>query len=262
QRARDRESAGGIALALLRLRGLRPHPPPEPAAHPGAGAAGRVRGGVRGDARVGRPPASARDVRLAAPVEDRRVGVRQGQRRARADRGAIGIRQHAAHRREKGAGAADGVAERSARVKLGIDVVGALRPHTRAGRYTAEFVSALTRIDPGPEVVLFCNAFRVKDAGKVLGLGPPVVNPRIPGRVLLTAWRCLRWPPIDVLIGPVDGFHTSDWVHPPQRHGATLATVHDVGALVHPDWYAPDVVEVHRRKNEAAARKATAIITG
>jgi len=90
-------------------------------------------------------------------------------------------------------------------VKLGIDVVGALRPHTRAGRYTAEFVSALTRIDPGPEVVLFCNAFRVKDAGKVLGLGPPVVNPRIPGRVLLTAWRCLRWPPIDVLIGPVDG---------------------------------------------------------
>ncbi|HTH66311.1 MAG TPA: glycosyltransferase family 1 protein [Gemmatimonadales bacterium] len=147
-------------------------------------------------------------------------------------------------------------------MKLGIDVVGALRPHTRAGRYTAEFVSALTRIDPGPEVVLFCNAFRVKDAGKVLGLGPPVVNPRIPGRVLLTAWRCLRWPPIDVLIGPVDGFHTSDLVHPPQRHGATVATVHDVGALVHPDWYAPDVVEVHRRKNEAAARNSDAIITG
>jgi len=154
------------------------------------------------------------------------------------------------------------VAKQSARVKVGIDVVGALRPDTGAGRYTAEFVGALTRIDPGPEVVLFCNAFRVKDAGKVLGLGRPVVNPRIPGRVLLTAWRYLRWPPIDALIGPVDVFHTSDWVHPPQRHGATVATVHDVGALVHPDWYAPDVVEVHRRKNEAAARKATAIITG
>jgi len=147
-------------------------------------------------------------------------------------------------------------------VRVGIDVVGALRPETGAGRYTAGFVRALEEMAPELELVLFCNAFRIRDVGQALGLSRPIVNPRIPGRVLLTAWRRLGWPPIEAFTGPVDVFHTSDWTHPPQRRGATVATVHDVGALIHPEWYAPDVVEIHRRKTRAAAEKAAAIITG
>jgi glycosyltransferase involved in cell wall biosynthesis len=147
-------------------------------------------------------------------------------------------------------------------VRVGIDVVGALRPDTGAGRYTAGFVRALVEIAPELELVLFCNAFWAGDLGEALGLARPIVNPRIPGRVLLTAWRRLQWPPIDALIGPVDVFHASDWIHPPQRRGATVTTVHDLGALVHPEWYAPGVVDIHRRKNRAAAERAAAIITG
>jgi glycosyltransferase involved in cell wall biosynthesis len=146
-------------------------------------------------------------------------------------------------------------------VRVGIDVVGALRPDTGVGRYTAGFVRALVEIAPDLDLVLFCNAFRIRDVGRALGLPRPIVNPRIPGRVLLTAWRQLQWPPVDALVGPVDVFHTSDWIHPPQRRGASVATVLDLGALVHPEWYASDVVEIHRRKNQAAAQRATAIIT-
>jgi hypothetical protein len=114
-------------------------------------------------------------------------------------------------------------------------------------------------VAPELELVLFCNAFR-SNFGTLLDLPGLVVNPRIPTRFLLAAWERLHWPPIDALIGRVDVFHTSDWVHPPQRRGATVATINDVGPLVHPEWYAPDVVEIHRRKNRAAADRATAII--
>jgi len=146
-------------------------------------------------------------------------------------------------------------------VRVGIDVGGVLRPDTGSGRYTDELIRALARMAPELELVLFCNACRISNVAAVLGLPGLVVNPRIPTRVLLAAWERLHWPPIEMFIGPIDVFHTSDWVHPPQRRGVTITTINDVGPLAHPEWYAPDIVELHRRKNHAAAALATAITT-
>jgi glycosyltransferase involved in cell wall biosynthesis len=145
-------------------------------------------------------------------------------------------------------------------VRVGIDVAGALRPETGVGRYTRELTRGLSALAPELELVLFCNSFRTRDIGRALDLPGPIVNPRIPARLLLFAWERLHWPSIEAFTGRVDVFHTSDWVHPPQHKGATVTTVLDVGALAHPEWYAPEVVEIHRRKNQAAADKATAII--
>ncbi|MFZ1058823.1 MAG: glycosyltransferase family 1 protein [Candidatus Rokuibacteriota bacterium] len=143
---------------------------------------------------------------------------------------------------------------------MGIDVAGALQPETGIGRYTLGLAGSLAELAPDLEVVLFCNAFRIRDVGRVLNLPGRVVNPRLPARVLLAAWERLHWPPVDLFTGRVDVFHTSDWVHPPQRRGATVTTIHDLGALVHAEWYASDVVKIHQRKNQAAADLATAII--
>lgn len=145
-------------------------------------------------------------------------------------------------------------------MRVGIDIGGPLRPDTGSGRYTQELIRSLPQVAPELELVLFCNAFRTRNAGAVLDLPGLVVNPRIPTRFLLAAWQRLNWPPIESLIGRVDVFHTSDWVHPPQRRGARVTTIHDVGPLAHPEWYAPDIVEIHRRNNRAAADLATAII--
>lgn len=145
-------------------------------------------------------------------------------------------------------------------LRVAIDAAGALRPGTGIGRYTVELVKGLVRVAPELRLVLFANSFRDRVPDEVRRLPARVVNPRIPARVLLGAWRRLRWPPIELFTRSVDVLHTSDWVHPPQRSGASVATVHDVAALEHPGWYAPDVVEIHRRKNRAAAEGATAII--
>ncbi len=147
-------------------------------------------------------------------------------------------------------------------MRVGLDVAGALHPETGAGRYTRELTRSLAQVGPQLELVLFCNAFRMSNVGAALNLPGRVVNPRIPSRFLLGAWHRLRWPPIDTLIGRVDVFHTSGWgVHPPQRRGASVTTILDVGALVYPEWYAPEIVEVHRRTNQDAADLASAIIT-
>jgi glycosyltransferase involved in cell wall biosynthesis len=79
-------------------------------------------------------------------------------------------------------------------------------------------------------------------------------------RCLLAAWERLGWPAVETFIGDVDIFHASDWVHPPQRRGSSVTTIHDVCALVHPEWYTREVVGIHRRKNQATAEKATEII--
>jgi glycosyltransferase involved in cell wall biosynthesis len=146
-------------------------------------------------------------------------------------------------------------------MRVGIDVGGALRPDTGSGRYTHELVHALARVAPELEIILLSNAFRARDHGARCPLPGRVVNPRIPDRLLLAAWRRLRWPPVDALVGRVDVFHASDWVHPPQRRGVSVTTINDLGPLVHPEWYSPDVVSIHRRKNLAAAERAALIIT-
>ncbi|HEY7509307.1 MAG TPA: glycosyltransferase family 1 protein [Vicinamibacteria bacterium] len=146
----------------------------------------------------------------------------------------------------------------AARLRVGIDVSGAVAPDTGIGRHTVELVRALQRTCADLDLVLFLNRFpRLRPSDRSLG---PVVNPRWPARVLLGAWRRLEWPPVDAFTGPVDVFHTSDWTHPPQRAGKTVVPVHDLGALVHPEWYAPEVAAIHAEKNRLAAERATAIV--
>ncbi|HUO72541.1 MAG TPA: glycosyltransferase family 1 protein [Solirubrobacteraceae bacterium] len=145
------------------------------------------------------------------------------------------------------------------RLRVGIDVSGARSPLSGIGQYTIGLVEALLAVPCDQSFVLFANCFRERD--RQLRFSIPVVNPRLPSRVLLGAWRYLKWPPVEAFVGPLDVFHTSDWVHPPQRAGACVTTVHDVGPLVHPEWYAPEIVEIHRRNNAAAATRATLVVT-
>ena len=142
-------------------------------------------------------------------------------------------------------------------LRVGIDVSAAVNPASGIGRYTVELCRALLRLDDAPQLVGFRNA---RDQRREPDLGLPVHNPRWPDRVLRGSWAVLGWPPVDRFVAAIDVFHSSDWVHPPQASGASVTTVHDLGALVHPEWYAPAVVAVHRRKNSQAAERADRII--
>lgn len=148
-----------------------------------------------------------------------------------------------------------------ASLRVGIDGGALLRPETGIGRYTWFLIENLARElenEVGGELVVLLNEFRASQTE--LPSGVRRVNPGFPSRLLRLLWDSLGVAPADRLCGGLDVFHTSDWVHPPLKSAAAVTTVHDIGALVHPEWYSPDVAAIHEKKNSRAAERADAII--
>ena len=59
---------------------------------------------------------------------------------------------------------------------------------------------------------------------------------------------------VERVVGPLDVFHFSDWMYPPQRAGLRATTVHDLVPLRFPEWVEPETARIHGRKYEHAAR--------
>jgi glycosyltransferase involved in cell wall biosynthesis len=75
-----------------------------------------------------------------------------------------------------------------------------------------------------------------------------------------TAWSRLGRGPVEWLVGPLDVFHFSDWMYPPQRTGVRATTIHDLVPLRHPDWVHPQTYRMHSRKYAHAARTCDLIV--
>jgi glycosyltransferase involved in cell wall biosynthesis len=75
-----------------------------------------------------------------------------------------------------------------------------------------------------------------------------------------TAWSRFGWGPVEWLVGPLDVFHFSDWMYPPQRRGVRATTIHDLLPLRHPDWVHPQTYRMHSRKYKHAARTCDLIV--
>jgi len=145
-------------------------------------------------------------------------------------------------------------------LRVGLDGGALYRPESGIGRYTLELIRGLAALDADLDLRVLANRFR---AGGVLPpLGPAVrtVNPRIPDRILKAGWKLLARPTVEALLGDLDVFHMSDWSHPPLRRARMVATVHDLGPVEHPEWYAPQVVRHFRAVHRSVADRADAVI--
>lgn len=65
--------------------------------------------------------------------------------------------------------------------------------------------------------------------------------------------------PIERFLGPVDIFHSSDWVQPPSK-AKKITTFHDVVPLKFPRWSHPKIVEVHRRRLAIVEKEVDLVI--
>jgi glycosyltransferase involved in cell wall biosynthesis len=75
-----------------------------------------------------------------------------------------------------------------------------------------------------------------------------------------TAWSRLGRGPVEWLAGPLDVFHFSDWMYPPQRAGVRATTIHDLFPLRYPEWVHPQTYRMHSRKYAHAARTCNLIV--
>jgi glycosyltransferase involved in cell wall biosynthesis len=128
--------------------------------------------------------------------------------------------------------------------KIGIDVTSAVVQGGGIGRYTRELVRAVVAADRVNEFTLFSSRWPDRlPVPDPLPSGPNVRKRAAPvsDRWLYRLWYRLRLPvPVQWLTGPLDLFHSPDFVLPPVRRGVpTLLTVHDLSFVHYPEAFTP-----------------------
>lgn len=125
-------------------------------------------------------------------------------------------------------------------MRIAIDYTSAVRQRGGIGRYTRELVQALAALDQANDYILLVQDRPGRaDAPKAANF---CLRPTWVSEPWLTRlWQRLGLPlPVEVFTGPVDIFHSPDFVLPPTRQGTrTLLTVHDLSFIRDPDSATP-----------------------
>lgn len=129
-------------------------------------------------------------------------------------------------------------------MRIGLDATPLIGERTGIGHWTEQVIRALCEAPDPPEVRLVPFTWRGAEAlPDASEFGPRVTasRRRAPARLLREIWARSDWPPVEMLAGPLDVFHATNFVLPPTRRAAGVLTVHDLTYLHHPEWVQPDV---------------------
>ncbi len=149
--------------------------------------------------------------------------------------------------------------------RVGIDVTSAITQGGGIGRYTRELVHALAALEQRPTLRLF-------SARPPRTLPHPNPLPQVEGiqhtpapldeRWLYRLWYRARLPlPVQWVTGPLDLFHSPDFVLPPVGGNIpTLLTVHDLSFVHYPQAYPAPLVAYLNRVVPWSVRRATHIV--
>lgn len=149
--------------------------------------------------------------------------------------------------------------------RIGFDVTAALAQGGGIGRYTRELIGALVAADSE-------NTYRLFSAKPPAA--PPVPNslpiaPHVEHRPapvaehwLYRLWYRARLPiPVQTVTGPIDLFHSPDFVLPPvSGRIPTLLTVHDLSFVHFPDTFPPRLVDYLNRVVPWSVARATHVL--
>jgi glycosyltransferase involved in cell wall biosynthesis len=128
-------------------------------------------------------------------------------------------------------------------MKIAIDASSILPARTGIGNYTYHLIRELTARAPQHQFKLLLNSYRHSlplDAEFLLEA--PNVRARrwrIPGPILWKSWRRLRLPPLELLTGSFDLYHSTSSVIAPRLGGKCVVTIHDLYFERHPEHCDP-----------------------
>jgi len=139
-------------------------------------------------------------------------------------------------------------------MRIGIDYTAAVHQGGGIGRYTRSLVRALVALDTEHEFKLLVAGGMGQGEG--LGPWPSNVSVRaipISDRWMHVVWQRLRLPvPVQFITGPIELFHSPDFVLPPVGRTPSILTVHDLSFLRVPQFF----VEGFREYLEGAVVRA------
>ncbi|RRO12750.1 glycosyltransferase family 1 protein [Saccharopolyspora rhizosphaerae] len=138
----------------------------------------------------------------------------------------------------------------AADLRVLLDATPLLGPRTGIGRYTASLVAALAS-----EVDTRLIGFSTRGWRRLRTRAPAgthVVGPPIPARALRALWRGGSFPPVEMLSGPVEVVHGTNFVLPPSRRAVGVVTIHDLAFLDDPSLADADLPELVRLSAQRA----------
>ena len=147
-------------------------------------------------------------------------------------------------------------------MRVAIDYTAAVNQSAGIGRFVRSLVGALADIDSESQYLLLYAA----PEGEAEPRFPAGENfsprqLRFSQRHLDILWHRLGIPiPANLLTGPIDIFHSPDFVLPPVRKTRTLLTVHDLAFLLHPECADAGLREYLEKAVPRSVRRADFVV--
>ncbi|HEX4017091.1 MAG TPA: glycosyltransferase family 1 protein [Frankiaceae bacterium] len=150
-------------------------------------------------------------------------------------------------------------------LRVALDATPLLGQPTGIGRYTAELLSALTRLPAGERPAELLGAaftWRGREALPArLPAGVTAVGRRAPARLLREAWQRTEFPSLPMLGARADVVHGTNFVLPPPGRGVGgVVTVHDLSYLRYPDTVSTASAR-YRELVPKSLRRAALVVT-
>lgn len=122
-------------------------------------------------------------------------------------------------------------------MQIGIDYTAALKQGGGIGRYTRGLITALAQLDTRHHYTLLTTPDAPRAGLDIFqshaNFGTKTYP--LPERWMTIGWHRLYLPiPVEWFSGPVDLFHSPNFILPPTRRAKTLLTVHDLSFIRHP----------------------------
>lgn len=143
-------------------------------------------------------------------------------------------------------------------MKIGIDISQIAHENTGVGNYVKNLVEYLLLSDKENQYVLFYSSLRKKfkvshfsstvrellaEKGKVV-----LKSYKFPPTVLDILWNKLHIFPIEVFLGDIDVFISSDWVEPPTKKAKKATILYDLIVYKYSEETSSTIVSVQKRK--------------
>lgn len=138
-------------------------------------------------------------------------------------------------------------------MKVGFDISQIIHPGG-VSNYTKNLGLELQKLDD-INMVFFFSAFRKSYHGPLKN----VKKFRLPPTLFEVMFNRIRTVGIEKFIGPVDIYHSSDWVQPPTK-AKTVTTYHDLVPLLYPKWSHPKIVSVNKIRLKLVEKEVDKVI--
>ena len=149
-------------------------------------------------------------------------------------------------------------------MKIGIDISQTAYEGTGVSEYMISLLQNLTTVDSKNEYILFFSSLREKTPQKIRALtinkNVTIKEYKIPLRVLDIVWNRLHIIPIELFVGSVDIFISSDWVFPPTFSAKKVTILYDLIIYKYPRETDQQIIDTQKRRLEWVKKECDRVI--